>query len=200
MARRYVGILSSFRAQRTYAYVLINAVVHSGIYTWLGLYFRRRYGLGEVGIGLALLGYGVPGFAFGPAIGRLADRRGRARLIPLGLAVAAACAALLAPEVPLLVAAMVVGLLSLGYDLTQPLLAGIVTTLSENRGQAMGLNVFTLFVGFGSGSLVFQTLLPRGFSAALATFAALALVAGLLALPAFAAERPREAAATPTGS
>jgi hypothetical protein len=43
----------TFRAQRTYAYVLVNAVVHSGIYTWLGLYLRRRYGLGEAGIGLA---------------------------------------------------------------------------------------------------------------------------------------------------
>jgi predicted MFS family arabinose efflux permease len=192
VARGYVGILSSFRAQRTYAYVLINAVVHSGIYTWLGLYFRRRYGLGEVGIGLALLGYGVPGFAFGPVIGRLADRRGRARLIPLGLAAAAVCAALLAPDVPLLVAAVVVGLLSLGYDLTQPLLAGIVTDLSANRGQAMGLNVFTLFVGFGLGSLVFQAALSRwGFTAALSTFAVGAALAAGLALPTFATEAPR---------
>ena len=82
VARGYLGLLSSSRARRTYAYVLVNAIVHSGIYTWLGLYFRRRYGLGEVGIGLALLGYGVPGFLFGPAIGRLVDRHGRARLIP----------------------------------------------------------------------------------------------------------------------
>jgi predicted MFS family arabinose efflux permease len=191
VARGYIGLLSTFRAQRTYAYVLINAVVHSGIYTWLGLYFRRRYGLGEVGIGLALLGYGVPGFALGPIIGQLADRRGRARLIPLGLAVAAPCAALLAPGVPLLVAALVVGLLSLGYDLTQPLLAGIVTTLSENRGQAMGLNVFTLFVGFGLGSLVFQAALHWGFTGALSAFAVGAALAAGLAVPAFADEGPR---------
>ena len=191
VARGYVGLLSFPRAQRTYAYVLVNAVVHSGIYTWLGLYLRQRYGLGEVGIGLALLGYGVPGFAFGPVIGRLADRRGRARLIPLGLAAAAVCAALLAPQVPLLVAAVVVGLLSLGYDLTQPLLAGIVTTLSENRGQAMGLNVFTLFVGFGLGSLVFQAALPLGFTGALGLFGVGAALAAVLAVPSFAGERPR---------
>jgi predicted MFS family arabinose efflux permease len=191
VARGYVELLSSVRAQRTYAYVLVNAVVHSGIYTWLGLYFLRGYGLGEVGIGLAVLGYGVPGFAFGPVIGRLADRRGRARLIPLGLAVAAGCAALLAAEIPLLVAAVVVGLLSLGYDLTQPLLAGVVTDLSANRGQAMGLNVFTLFVGFGLGSLVFQAALSAwGFTGALTAFATAAALAAGLALPAFAGEGP----------
>jgi len=60
------------------------------VFTWLGLYLQHRFGLGEVGIGLALLGYGVPGFLLGPLIGRrLADRRGRARLIPPGVAVGA---------------------------------------------------------------------------------------------------------------
>jgi predicted MFS family arabinose efflux permease len=195
VARGYLGLLSSFRAQRTYAYVLINAIVHSGIYTWLGLYFRRRYGLGEVGIGLALLGYGVPGFLFGPVIGRLADRRGRARLIPLGLATAGASALILGVRSPLLVAAVAVALLSLGYDLTQPLLAGIVTTLSENRGQAMGLNVFTLFVGLGLGSLVFQLLLPLGFASALTILGVAALIAAALALPAFGQEVPTPHAA-----
>lgn len=55
-----------------------------------------------------------------------------------------------------------VALLSLGYDLTQPLLAGIVTQLPGSRGQAMGFNVFTLFIGFGRGSLLFQELLRLG--------------------------------------
>ncbi len=52
VARGYIGLLASFRSQRTYAYVLVNAVVHSGIFTWLGLSFQRHYGFGEIGIGL----------------------------------------------------------------------------------------------------------------------------------------------------
>lgn len=92
--------LAKARARRTYLYVLVNAVFHSGVYSWLGLYFARRYGVGEVGIGLALLGYGVPGFLFGPLVGRLADRVGRGRLIPVGLAVGSASAIGLAPQVP----------------------------------------------------------------------------------------------------
>ncbi len=151
----YLGLLGSARARRAYGYVLLNAIFHSGVFTWLGLYFARRYGLGEVGIGLAILGYGVPGFLFGPLIGRMADRWGRSRLIPAGLAIGGASAAALALDLPVLAAALLVTVLSLGYDMTQPLLAGIVTDLGPNRGQAMGLNVFTLFTGFGLGSLVF---------------------------------------------
>jgi predicted MFS family arabinose efflux permease len=187
--------LRGARARRTYVYVLFNAVFHAGIYTWLGLYFARHYSLGEVGIGLALLGYGIPGFALGPTVGRVADRRGRARLIPLGLLVAALAAGLLALRLPVGLAALAVGVLSLGYDLTQPLLAGIVTDLSANRGQAMALNVFTLFVGLGTGSLIFQGLLPLGFSTALTIFAAAAVAAAAIGLNAFAGEGARGAAA-----
>jgi predicted MFS family arabinose efflux permease len=72
----YRALLSPGRGLRTYGYVLWNGIFHSGVFTWLGLYFAQRYGLGEVGIGLAILGYGVPGFLLGPVIGRAADRWG----------------------------------------------------------------------------------------------------------------------------
>jgi hypothetical protein len=59
---------------------------------------------------------------------------------------AAATALVLNPPTRLLPAVA----LSLGYDMTQPLFGGIITALGGKRaGQAMGLNVFTLFVGFG---------------------------------------------------
>ena len=186
----YGQLLAPGRGLRTYAYVLWNGIFHSGVFTWLGVYFARRYGLGEVGIGLALLGYGIPGFLLGPVIGRAADRRGRRRLVPLGLGISAVAAALLIPNVPLLVAALAVTLLSLGYDMTQPLLAGIVTHLGgkERAGQAMGLNVFMLFVGFGAGSYLFGEALRLGFGTALGIFAAVQLVVTLAAIPLFRAE------------
>lgn len=185
----YRSLLSTVRGTRTYIYVLINAVFHSGVFTWLGLYFARRYELGELGIGLALLGYGIPGFLLGPAIGRLADRYGRSRLIPAGLILAGASAAALALDLPIIAAALLVTLLSLGYDLTQPLLAGIVTDLGLQRGQAMGLNVFTLFVGFGVGSLVFGAMLGSGLAAALLIFGSLAMITGVAAVYFFRSEK-----------
>lgn len=185
----YKNLLGSRRGQRTYAYVLLNGVFHSGVYTWLGLYLRERYGLGEASIGLALLGYGVPGFLLGPIIGRAADRWGRNWLVPMGFGIAGVSAAILIFDVPLLVAAVAVTSLSLGDDMTQPLLAGIVTALGGKRGgQAMGLNVFILFAGFGVGSFLFGEVLRLGFSAALAIFVAVELVATLAAIRLFRSE------------
>jgi len=142
------------------------------------------------------LGYGVPGFLFGPMIGRAVDRQGRNRLIPIGLAIGALAAGMLVFDLPLLMAAVAVTLLSLGYDMTQPLFAGIVTSLNAQRpGQAMGLNVFMLFVGFGLGSLIFGALLGPGLGGALGLFAIIELVLGLAAIRLFKTER----AAPPAG-
>jgi predicted MFS family arabinose efflux permease len=186
----YKNLLSFPRAQRTYLYVFLNAIFHSGVFSWLGLYFSRRYGLGEVGIGLALLGYGVPGFVLGPFIGRAADRWGRRWLVPVGIGLAALSAFLLVPASPLAVAAVTVTILSLGYDMTQPLLAGIVTALDPKRaGQAMGLNVFALFTGFGLGSLLFGWALQLGFPMALMIFGGVQGTAGLAAIAVFRSEQ-----------
>ncbi len=186
----YGSLFTSPRGQRTYLFVLVNSIFHSGVFTWLGLYFERRYGLGPVGIGLALLGYGVPGFLFGPLIGRAADRFGRGRLLPLGLGLGALAAAALLSNTPLLVAALAVTMLSLGYDMTQPLFAGIVTSLGGQRpGQAMGLNVFMLFTGFGLGSLLFgEVLRMLNFGTALAFFSMVEVVLCLLSFWLFRTE------------
>ena len=185
----YRSLLGTARGLRTYGYVILNGIFHSGIYTWLGAYFAQRYQLGEIGIGLALLGYGVPGFFLGPMIGRLADRSGRRWLIPAGVGVAAVAALVLADSAPLIAAAVAVTVLSLGYDMTQPLLAGIVTQLAPERpGQAMGLNVFCLFIGFGLGSLIFGVALRAGFPAAFIFFSSFQGVLALLALFLFSTE------------
>jgi predicted MFS family arabinose efflux permease len=105
--RGYKDLLRSPRAQRTYGYVLVNSMFHSGVFTWLGVYFERHYGIGPAGIGLTLLGYGVPGFLFGPVIGRAADRWGRARLLPIGLLLSALATAALMFGVPVILAPVV---------------------------------------------------------------------------------------------
>ncbi len=185
----YKQLLGDSRAQRTYGFVFLNAVFHSGVFTWLGLYFSRRFGLGEIGIGLALLGYGVPGFALGPLIGRAADRWGRRWLVPAGIMVAALSVFLLVPTWPIAFAIVAVTTLSLGYDMTQPPLAGIVTALDPKRaGQAMGLNVFALFTGFGVGSLLFGFAVHLGFAEGLTIFAGVQAVAGLAAIRMLRAE------------
>lgn len=187
----YRDLIGTPRGQRTYGYVFVNSIFHSGVFTWLGVYFEQRYGLGPVGIGVALLGYGIPGFLFGPLIGRAADRWGRARLLPIGLGLGALGAATLISNGPLILAVMAVTVLSLGYDMTQPLFGGIVTVLGGKRpGQAMGLNVFALFTGFGLGSLLFGEALRLGFGIALGIFVMVQTLATALSLRWFSAEVP----------
>ena len=179
----FYRLLAFRRGLRTYLFVFWNGIFHSGIYTWLGVYFVQKYDLGPIEIGLAILGYGLPGFFFGSLIGRAADRRGRYPIILTGLATAAIATASLALEIPVLVAALAVTLISLGYDLTQPLFAGIVTELGGKTkgGQAMGLNVFALFTGFGLGSLLFGELLKLGLDQALIIFAVVQAVFTIVA-------------------
>lgn len=184
----FLDLLGSERGLPVYTYVFLNAIFHSGVYTWLGYYLTQRYGLGAFWIGVAIVGYGLPGIWLGPRIGRLADRYGRRWIIPAGLVIGGVSVLGLALEIPLLVAALLVTTLSIGFDMTQPLFAGIVTDLTENTGLAMGLNVFALFVGFGIGSLVFSGALQVGLAVALLLFGGTAVVGALIAVPLFRSE------------
>lgn len=186
----YKSLLLQPRGQRTYGYIFFNAVIQSGVFTWLGVYLHQRFALNETGIGMALLGYGIPGLLFGPLIGKLADRYGRSLIVPSGVALTGICALILALPLQLLFVQAAIILLSLGFDLTHPQLAAISTDLDGPRGQAVGLTAFGLFVGLGVGSLVFQSILTAGFPVALSAFGLLALLAAGTALWLFKGERP----------
>ena len=185
----YKELLTSRRGTRTYGYVFLNGIFHSGVFTWFGLYLSQRYGFSESQIGMALLGYGIPGVLFGPTVGKLADRWGRNRILPIGFTIAAIAPLVLLANVPPIVATLAATALSLGYDLTQPLLAGVVTNLGADRpGQAMGLNVFTLFIGFGIGGFLFGEILRFGFTPALSIFGGVMLVASIASVALFRSE------------
>lgn len=81
--------------------------------------------------------------------------------------------------------------------MTQPPLPAILTDLPGHRGQALDLNVFTLFTGFGLGMLAFATLLPAAFPVALGVFGATALLAAGIAVWLFRDEQPPTA--SPSG-
>ena len=188
-AAGYLLLLRNPRGGRTYVFILLNAVFHAGVFTWVGVLLHDRYNLGEAGIGLALLGYGVPGLIFGPFIGKIVDRYGRHYLIPSGIAVAAISAFMLAPKTPLPFAMIAVTVLSLGFDMSHPLLAGIITTLDDRRrGQAMGLNTFSIFFGFGCGAALFGWLAARGMACAMVIFATGQILLAAAALRCFRSE------------
>jgi len=180
-------LLSSSRGRRLYSYIFFNGMFHSGVFSWLGYYFKTAHHLQDQQTGLALLGYGVPGMLLGVTIGRWADRQGRRRIVPFGLLLGALSVLILALQLPIWLAVLVVSTLSLGYDMTQPLFAGMVTTVGneQTRGLAVGLSACILFLGYGAGAFIFQMLNTGGINLSFAVFGGLELLSGILAFGIF---------------
>lgn len=177
------------RGKRTYLYVLFNGMFHSGVFSWTGYYFFKNYHLTEKGVGYALLGYGIPGLLFGPLLGRLADKFGRNKIIPIGILVGALSAVLLGLNFSLAASCFFIATLSLGFDLTQPLYAAIITTVSPKRGAATGLFAFFLFMGYGLGSLVFSLIVNIGLNQTFSLFGAVAVFVACIAVKSFKNEK-----------
>lgn len=180
----YARLVGTRRGATVYGLVLVNGAFHGGVFAWLGVYFAERHGLSPHAIGLAMLGYGIPGFLLGPTIGRLADRRGRRDLVRAGLLLASSCAFGLAAPIPIWTGTILVTFLSVGFDLTHPLFAGVVSSLDPHRtAQAMALNTFAVFMGNGLGSLAFGALYTgSGMSTALVIFGLAQLVVAAASL------------------
>ena len=187
----YRCILDAPRGGRTLAFIFANGAFHGGIFAWLGVLLASRYQLSEIGIGLVLLGYGLPDLLFGLVIGSWGDRYGRRYVVPLGFLWASICALLLALRTTPLISALIVTALSVGFDATHPLMSSITTSIDpKHRGQITGLATFANFVGMGIGALLFRRLMVPHFSTALACFGCVEFGAGVLALYAFRAEAP----------
>ncbi|MGJ1436160.1 MFS transporter [Sphingobacterium siyangense] len=185
----FCNILSSGRARHTYFYVLFNGMFHGGIFAWLAYFFYRNYDLDELQIGLALLGYGIPGLLLGPLLGKLADHYGRQRIIPLGLFFGALTVLLLSQNLNLAASCVLVALLSLGFDLSHPLFAAIVTTFSAQKGAATGLFAFFLFSGYGLGSLLLSLIINIGLETAFQVFGGCLLLAAICSIFVFRKEK-----------
>lgn len=177
------------RGWRTYLFVLFNGMFHSGVFAWTGYFFYKNYHLDEQGVGLALLGYGIPGLLLGPLLGKLADKYGRDKIIPIGILVGALSAILLSMNYSLAASCIFIVTLSFGFDLTHPLFAAIITTLSPKKGAATGLFAFFLFMGYGLGSLVFSLIISMGLNQTFRLFGVAAVVAAAVAVSNFKTEK-----------
>ena len=191
IAFEYVSILEAPRGGRTMAFIFFNAVFQGGIFAWLGLLIVSRYHLGDVGIGIVLIGYGLPDLLFGGIIGGWADRYGRRYVVPLGFLWAGVCALFLVLPISSFLEALVITALSVGFEATHPAMSSITTSLDPGyRGQITGLATFAKFIGLGVGSLLFDRLMHISFSTALIAFAMFQILVGFAGLYAFRGEYP----------
>ena len=84
----------------------------------------------------------------------------------------------------MLAATAVITALSAGFDLSHPLFSGMISALDPVRtAQAMALNTFGVFVGFGLGSIAFGSLHAEiGMTSALAVFGGFQMVLAVASL------------------
>jgi len=189
MFAAYKNLLHLSRTRRTYVYVFLNSMFHSGVFAWAGYFFYKNYHLNETAIGYALLGYGIPGLLLGPFLGKLADKYGRNRIIPIGIFIGALSAFLLGMNYSLVLSCLIIAALSLAFDMTHPLFAAISTTLSKQKGIAIGFFAFVMFMGYGVGSLVFSLIINLGINESLKTFGLFAFIVGVFSLFSFKSEK-----------
>ena len=191
IASEYLCILDAPRGGRTMVFIFCNAIFQGGVFAWLGLLIANRYHLRDVGIGIVLLGYGLPDLFFGGIIGGWADRYGRRYVIPMGFLLAGVCALFLALPISSFLAALLITALSVGFETTHPLMSSITTSLDPKyRGQITGLATFAKFLGMAVGALLFERLMHISFSTALVAFAVSQILVGLGAIWAFRGEYP----------
>lgn len=189
--REYLCIFDAPRGGRTLGFISANGAFHGGIFAWLGVLLASRYHLNETGIGLVMLGYGVPDLILGLTIGSWGDRYGRRYVVPVGFLWSSICALLLALRSTPLLSALIICALSVGFGSTHPLMSSITTSIDpKHRGQITGLATFSNYVGMAVGALLFHRLMVRHFSFALASFACVQFVIGALSFYAFRDERP----------
>jgi MFS family permease len=190
-AQEYSCVLHTRRGGRALAFIIANSAFHGGIFAWLGVLLASRYHLRDIGIGLALMGYGLPDLLFGTVIGSWGDRYGRSYVISIGFICASICAFLLALLTTPLITALIITALSIGFDATHPLMSSMTTSLAPNhRGQITGLATFATFSGMAIGALGFRRLMMPYFSEALVCFSSVELCMGVLAFHAFRSETP----------
>ncbi len=190
-AQEYSCVLHTRRGGRSLAFIIANSAFHGGIFAWLGVLLASRYHLGDIGIGLVLMGYGLPDLLFGTVIGSWGDRYGRRYLVPIGFIWGSVCAFLLALRSTPFISALIITGLSIGFNATHPLMSSITTSLAPNhRGQTTGLVTFANFSGMAIGALGFRGLMMPYFGAALVCFASVELGLGILAFYAFRSETP----------
>jgi MFS family permease len=142
-------------------------------------------GADAAGLGLVFGAFGVSTLLFRPAAGRLADRRGRRPLLVLG---ALLCSLVVLAHVAiddlaiLLVLRFLLGLTEAAYFVAA--VAALADLAPPGRtGEALSYNSLALYVGLAVGPLLGQALLAvGGFGAAWIGAAALAVLAGLLAM------------------
>jgi MFS family permease len=145
-------------------------------------YVTGPVGAGDLAVGLVVGAFAATAFVGRPIGGRLADRRGRRRVVLAGLLICAVAGALL--FLPFGVAGLVVARLVIGLGDGWVFTAGVTWIVdlapAERRGQAIGIFGLAIWGGLTIGTVLGEAVYAVGGFDAVWAFATLSPLAGVL--------------------
>ena len=198
----YLRLVRTGRSLKTYLVVLFEGALIVGSFSYLGAYLSASHGLDNLGIGLAMMAFGVAAIVAGRRSGAVAQRIGRRRTLVGGLLLAALgdlMVAFLGGALPAVILA--IALLGAGFMFAHSTLLTIATEFAARaRGSAMSLVAFCMMGGGAIGTSIGGRFIEgTSFTAFFALFGVLLLalagiafvaVADTLRAPAQAARAP----------
>ncbi len=154
----YLRLVRSGHSLRTYLVVLVEGVLIVGSFSYLGAYLSASHGLDNLGIGLAMMAFGVAAIVAGRQSGAVAQRIGRRQTLVGGLFLAAVgdlLIAFLGGALP--AAVLAIALLGAGFMFAHSTLLTIATEFAARaRGSAMSLVAFCFMGGGAIGTSLGQ--------------------------------------------
>jgi predicted MFS family arabinose efflux permease len=184
LRKRFRLFFKSSIGKKTYAFIFLTAIFHSGLFVWISFYFNSRYHFNDPGTGWALLLFSLPGLLLSVSISIATERFGRREILGAGLCIVTATVFILNIYTSFWISVFAVALLSTGFVMTQPLYTGIVRNLrnGQTSGLTVGLGTGLLFLGYGAGPVFFQLLLRFNTNYALSALAVLEVLLFLCSL------------------
>ena len=154
----YIRLVRTGHSLRTYLVVLVEGALIVGSFSYLGAYLSASHGLDNLGIGLAMMAFGVAAIVVGRQSGAVAQRLGRRQTLVGGLLLAALGDLLIALLGGALPAAIVaIALLGAGFMFAHSTLLTIATEFAARaRGSAMSLVAFCMMGGGAIGTSIGQ--------------------------------------------
>jgi predicted MFS family arabinose efflux permease len=145
-------------------FILLNGIFHSGLFVWTSTLLTHRYSLGNINVGLLLLDFGLPGLILVIILGLYSKGPSVIVMELMGLVILGMCIILIMFNVSAWLTFLAVALLSIGYNITQPLFFGLLGTMrSTHKAHLLTqLGCCSLFIGYGLGPLVFSWLMHSG--------------------------------------
>ncbi len=172
-ACNYVRALGNRRVASIFLFIFLVSLIYHGVQPWLGVYFSRVFGLGQLAVSLLLTLTSLAGI-FGETLGGwAADSWGRLKTTRAGLLLMIVSVLLLIFRLPLAGLAVLMVVWGLGWTVNHAGVSTLLTDLPvEFINEAASLNSGVRFLSGGLGAAAAGVVMQYDFRAGFILFAA----------------------------